>query len=114
MSYSVSLLKDIYFGPDDSFPLDFTLLNNKLIFRATDSANGRELWITDGTAAGTTLLKDINPGGDSFPFYFTRFNNRVFFRANDGTNGIELWVTDGTAAGTTLLRDINPGAGFSL
>jgi ELWxxDGT repeat protein/VCBS repeat-containing protein len=76
---------------------------------------GQELYLSDGTAAGTVLLKDILPGaGSSVPFEITVFGDKVLFRANDEINGSELWVTDGTAAGTVLLKDILPGAGSSV
>ena len=39
---------------------------DKLYFAATN-ADGRELWVTDGTGAGTKMVKDIYPGGDSWP-----------------------------------------------
>jgi len=58
----VSLLKNLNPG-GDSYPNKFTLLNNKLYFVANDGTNGIELWVSDGTAGGTTMLKDINPGG---------------------------------------------------
>jgi ELWxxDGT repeat protein len=35
-------------------------LGSRAIFAATDPAHGRELWITDGTAAGSSLLSDLN------------------------------------------------------
>lgn len=74
-----------------------------------------ELWVTDGTAAGTTMLKDIYPGsGGSSPAEFAVFDNKLFFTANGETHGRELWVTDGTAAGTTLVTDLNPGSGDGL
>lgn len=76
---------------------------------------GRELAVTDGTAAGTRIIKDINPmvGQGSDPQGFMEFNGKVYFSANDGTNGRELWVTDGTLGGTVLVKNINPGAGNS-
>src|ERR1044072_4625054 len=43
-----------------SRPTFFTQLGDKIIFQATTAAEGRELWITDGTPVGTHLLKDIN------------------------------------------------------
>ncbi len=83
---------------------------------------GRELWVTDGTAAGTTLLKNIRPdvGEDtqaplsSNPVRFLSLpNGKVLFTADDGIHGREPWVTDGTADGTQLLADLNPGPGGS-
>ena len=71
--------------------------------------------MTDGTATGTQLLKDINPGaGGSAVASFTVLGDKAIFRADDGVNGREVWVTDGTAAGTHLLKDINPGLTASL
>jgi ELWxxDGT repeat protein len=87
----------------------------KVLFSATDGTHGDELWITDGTTAGTHLVKDIDPGsGGSDPLYITALGNgTAIFAADDGSSGKELWITDGTTAGTTLLQDINPGAGAS-
>jgi ELWxxDGT repeat protein len=82
-------------------------------FAADNGANGVELWDTDGTPAGTTLVKDINPTGSSNPTEFTVFGDFTYFRADDGVHGGELWRTDGTAAGTTMVADINPGSGSS-
>src|SRR6266851_1483413 len=87
-------------------------MTTKILFRANDGTHGDELWVTDGTAAGTALLDDIIPGsGGSGPAYITVLGNgKAVFAANDGTHGTELWVTDGTAAGTVLLDDIYPGS----
>ena len=69
-------------------------------FGATDGVNGFELWKSDGTAAGTTLVKDINPGpSESFPGNFVDFSGALFLTANDGATGFELWRSDGTAGG---------------
>lgn len=81
------------------------------LFWGDDGNTGFELWITDGTAAGTRLLKEINPGPDQsrgFPL-FKECNGLVYFVANDGVHGGELWVTDLTTQGTQLVRDIRPG-----
>jgi ELWxxDGT repeat protein len=65
---------------------------------------------TDGTAVGTTLVKDINPGpGNSYPSNFTLFNGLIYFNAYDDTHGYELWKTDGTSANTSLVQDIASG-----
>src|SRR5204863_9204611 len=90
-------------------PYGLTDVNGTLFFAGFDPANGTELWKSDGTAAGTVLVKDINPGsGGSGPDGLTNVNGTLFFRAFR-TNGPELWKSDGTAAGTALVRDINRG-----
>jgi len=73
---------------------DTELFNNNgtLIFRADEGTNGAELWTSDGTESGTTLIQDINPGAEgSIPRQFSNSNGILFFRAFDGTNGDELW-----------------------
>ena len=108
---NVNLVMDIDPGPGDSFPQGFTVFGDRVLFSASDSANNMELWVTDGTPAGTRLVEDINPGLPSGggPSGFTIFGDRVLFEADDGVHGVELWVTDGTTAGTSLVKDVNPG-----
>lgn len=107
-------VKDINSGSVGSSPEEITTYNNKLYFAADDGVNGVELWVSDGTNSGTSMLKDINSGiGSSNPYGFTVFNNLLYFGANDGSNGQELWVTNGTSGGTSLVTDINTGSGGS-
>jgi ELWxxDGT repeat protein len=75
--------------------------------------NGVELWKTDGTAAGTALVMDINTGAKkgSFPQGLTVFNGELYFSADDSVNGRELWKTDGTDPGTMLVKNINVSQG---
>jgi ELWxxDGT repeat protein len=87
-------------GPRAFFDLDGTLL-----FQGDDGATGAELWRSDGTPAGTFLVKDLKPGApSSLPGEFTRAGSTVFFRSDAGTSLEKLWKTDGTTAGTQLLR----------
>lgn len=83
--------------------------NNRLFFLANDGVNGAEIWSSDGTEAGTSMLKNINSSGSSSPAKMTVFNNKLYFSANTVEEGRELWTTDGTESGTILLRDINIG-----
>ncbi|HJT76930.1 MAG TPA: ELWxxDGT repeat protein [Gemmataceae bacterium] len=91
-----------------SFPSSLVAVGGRLFFTASDPTHGNELWRSDGTAAGTSLVRDIHPGfADSAPTGLTALNGRLFFAADDGTHGLTLWKSDGTAAGTGLVRVIN-------
>jgi len=97
-----------------SYAEDFTTLGNHVVFVANNGTDGRELWITDGTAAGTSEVKNINPSGDAFfqassVVPMLTIGDETYFAANDGTHGYELWKTDGTSAGTTMVKDLNTG-----
>jgi ELWxxDGT repeat protein len=88
--------------------------NGKLFFTALDASHGKELWVSDGTAAGTGLVADLQPGPiGSDPGEFAAAPDAVYFTADDGVHGRELWRSDGTLLGTKLVDDIQPGAGGS-
>jgi ELWxxDGT repeat protein len=85
-------------------------VGSTLFFAASDGIKGTEIWKSDGTAAGTVLLKDIWLGaGESYPFSMKSVDGQLFFSADNGTKGAELWKSDGTTAGTVLVKDIWPG-----
>jgi ELWxxDGT repeat protein len=100
--------------------IGFGVLGDKLFFTAY-SPFGAELWVTDGSIGGASVVKDINPAlrpsnqGDylipesSFPTGFTAFDGKLYFAADDGLSGRELWETDGTQEGTRRVLDINDG-----
>src|SRR5262249_24535770 len=74
-------------------------------------ANGNQLWKSDGTASGTTMVASFqsvpdSPGRDPL----TNVNGLLYFAADDGVHGVELWQSDGTAAGTVMVQDIYPGS----
>ncbi|MCW3093911.1 MAG: Flagellar hook-length control protein FliK [Ferruginibacter sp.] len=93
----------------DSFSYDnYLKFGGQLYISGSDNIHGQELWKSDGTISGTSLLKDINPGRNaSAPLYATFANGKILFSANDGIHGTELWQSDGTTTGTSLLKDIN-------
>src|SRR5262245_22589756 len=61
-SLSPHLLKDLNLRTADSAPGQFLAIGGVTYFSASDGIHGVELWRTNGTAAGTAMLKDINPG----------------------------------------------------
>ena len=70
-----------------------------MFFVANDGVNGRELWRTNGTSAGTVLDMDIRSGATgSIPVKLTNVAGRVFFAADNGTAGSELWSSDGSVS----------------
>jgi ELWxxDGT repeat protein/VCBS repeat-containing protein len=115
------LLGDLFPDGQGSDPQSLTLVGTKVFFTANyfstvDGAHGRELFVTDGTVAGTTMIKDILPGsGDGNPNNLFASNGKLFFSAYDGISGYDLWISDGTTAGTHKVPagdasdDANPG-----
>ncbi len=119
------MVKDINPGSGASvngWYLSPVIMGNYFYFFATDGTNGEELWRSDGTSGGTTLVKDIYPGSSSSVNTWSEgssmlvFKNKLYFIANNGSNGREFWTSDGTGGGTTLLKDIYPGStgGFDI
>lgn len=82
-----------------------------LILTAHDGVHGEELWTSDGTADGTTLIRDINrfygdyAYGDHIELQIDQ-RGRLYLAADDGIHGKELWTTAGS--GGLSLLDINP------
>jgi ELWxxDGT repeat protein len=95
--------------PYSSNPVDLTDVSGILFFAANVGGTA-QLWRSDGTAAGTSMVADINPSGNSVSKYsdFTNVNGTLFFAATDGTHGNQLWRSDGTAGGTSMVADSNP------
>ena len=87
---------------------NFSVSGNTLFFNGYDAVNGNELWVTDGTALGTHIVKDINSGtGSSSPMAFCRMGSDIFFTAIESI-GRKLWKTDGTSAGTVQIAVAEP------
>jgi ELWxxDGT repeat protein len=80
----------------------FCAINNTLYFSGYTFNEGWELWKTNGTDAGTILVKDILQGsGGEYPQLLTNVNGSLFFATSPGNR--QLWKTDGTDAGTKLI-----------
>lgn len=101
-----------------------TSVGDTFYFRFSDGSTGAghgvELWRTDGTDAGTSMVKDIRTGTpNGFPQSLVNIGNgQMIFNATTGTTqagaaGAEPWISDGTDAGTFQLKDIFPGTSSS-
>jgi trimeric autotransporter adhesin len=108
------LVKDIFPGidpftldPNSSGPIGLLTVNNILFFRAFDNTEGWSLWKSDGSGAGTLVVKP--GGGISMPGWLTDVNNTLFFTSSED----KLWKSDGTAIGTVMVKEIDPTAGLS-
>jgi len=106
-----SLIKDIKPGGGSSYngwQENFAVVQDIVYLVAENDLDDTELWKTDGTESGTTLVKNIAPDTSSIPQNLAPFGTLVVFRAKDGTEtGIELWKSDGTESGTVIIKDIN-------
>jgi ELWxxDGT repeat protein len=94
------MVKDISSGAANSFSVSFSYLvnlNGTLYFPANDGVNGAELWRSNGTAAGTSLVTDLHPSGSSQPWYlFVTSNNKLLFQATEPSAGLELYLLEQT------------------
>ena len=76
--------------------------DGRVLFSGIDAKGDFNLWVTNGTAAGTSeiSLAKQDPGG-LIPQFLTVFGSKVLFEGSDKNHHGNLWVTDGTAAGTS-------------
>ena len=95
----------------DASPKGFVTIGSLSYFSAEDDETGRELWASDGTAAGTRRVVDLKPGPlGSEPVGLTVVGETLYFAADDGVSGRELWAID--AGGTpTMVKDVWVGRG---
>lgn len=101
-------------APAGSLPTELRAIGSTLFFHADDGIHGRELWVSDGTGAGTHRIATTASPSYTNPSYLVAAGNRLFFRATDSAHGEELWVSDGTAAGTKIVGDIRSGSADGL
>ncbi|HEY6148035.1 MAG TPA: hypothetical protein VIZ69_10070, partial [Thermoanaerobaculia bacterium] len=103
--------------PRSPYGLSVIRSGGRIVF-FTPERDAFRMWASDGTAAGTVVVRDFVADLPLFcPGACPRFGpsrpvDGLFF-ANDGTHGREPWRTDGTAGGTRLVRDIAPGTASS-
>lgn len=118
-----TLVKDFQLGNAGSFATGLAADGTGMVyFSATDGLSGQELWKSDGTQGGTSLVANIRPEAetpnppplDSAPTSITPSGEQIFFSADATGSNRELWVTDGTGPGTRVVKttgdlEINTG-----
>jgi ELWxxDGT repeat protein len=78
-------------------------VGDTIVFSAGDGEHGWELWQSDGSSAGTVLLKDLRPGkAGAYPNRFTQVNDTLFFTADDDAGIARLWSIDAAGAVSTV------------
>ncbi len=106
MAADFTLLQDINPGVADTAiaPYGMVSIGSTAFFAASSAANGVELWKSDGTTAGTVMVKDLISGPtDSFPNDLTNVNGVLYFSAINPIGQRDLWKSDGTDAGTVIV-----------
>ena len=101
--------------PLDPFsPLLFAGLPGKVFFNAPDQVGnfpaGDELFVTDGTVAGTHQLTDTTDPLSSSPAGLVAAGGGVFFTASSSADPATFWRSAGTAA-STLPTAVSPAPG---
>lgn len=90
---------------------ELTEYGGALYLRGTTATQGYELWTTDGTTAGTTLVADLVPGVDgSHPESLQSTPNGLFYRSRDGQGGYLMRLL----TSPTNLRSLGPIASGAL
>ncbi|CAN5695367.1 hypothetical protein BH10BAC2_BH10BAC2_14360 [soil metagenome] len=105
------MVKDIWKGYENGlygseYPNYLTDVNGTLYFAANSPVAGQELWKSDGTEAGTVMVKDLNRRYGSEPEMLEEYNGKVYFFAG-GDNSRGFYISDGTDSGTVLIQTVN-------
>lgn len=85
-------------------------VGSQVFFAGNDGIHGVELWKTDGTSAGTSLVKGKLGNADLDPRNLVNVNGTLFFSVGLSA---ELWKSDGTSEGTVLVSDQVDVAGYA-
>jgi ELWxxDGT repeat protein len=107
-----------------SAALNFIALGKTALFDWVDAGQNSTLWVTDGTAAGTTEIGGSKNAGVAGASALgtdapALFGQKALLRGFDTSGYANLWVTDGTAGGTSEIGGLggaalNGGANFAL
>ena len=93
-------------------PADLTAIGSTVYFSADNGTDGYQLWESNGTSKGTTMVDDINGKAGCNPANLTDVGGTLYFSAYTPTTGVQIWQTNGTCErhhdGHELQRLIGP------
>jgi ELWxxDGT repeat protein len=117
-SGGTQLVEDLTPGAMGSALSRLTGLGRTLVFfreefEPTPVPEAFELWRSDGSAAGTERLLDLEPG-TSVSYNTLKLGDTLLFFTSSASGGTELWRTDGSAAGTARVRRLDGEETFIL
>ena len=104
---TTAMLEDLNPGASSSDPRFIVQSGSNVYFTATtdDIYGNRELWASDGTAAGTRSVQAFS--ATSSLRSSADLAGTLFFWVTNWEPRRELWRSDGTAAGTTRVKSID-------
>ena len=86
-------------------------VGNYFVFPANDAADddsnttydNSEIWVSDGTTAGTQVIKNLHPGTTHISSLVSTGTTAYFVAVAEGSSTFEIWRTQGTAATTEMI-----------
>lgn len=89
---------------------ELVVKGDAVYFGGSNGSHGIELWRSDGSAGGTTMVKDLIPGSSgSGARLIATLDSQLVFTASTPGRGNELWSSNGTSEGTVMLPELRPG-----
>jgi ELWxxDGT repeat protein len=99
-----SQVKDIRAGAFSSNPSNMYVFNDNVYFTAENQAGDINIWISDGTEGGTSLLFDFTYSIQAIGYH--PVGSFLYFFTTKGDLKYDLWRTDGTTDGTELVENL--------
>jgi len=118
------MLKDINVGTNSSYSFynmsnretSVKVFKNRLYFLAIDDIHGTELWSTDGTTEGTTMLPEMLDGNISdWPhegFSFAVYHDELYLNAAAPSYSYGTWKITSPTQKTSILPSTMRASGF--
>lgn len=101
---TITLIKDITAGAGNSGISNMVSTGTEVYFEAEGN-----LWVTDGTVAGTQAVTAATSLGGVASLYV--WNGKIFFEGDDGASNDQLWSYDPVSDTVTNVSNITGGTG---